>query len=309
MCYSEGGENMSKILSVIKSLNPFSNKKVDNKIIYTLKILLSAFIVYFASLIIAEGIIIGGSYFWGYNATDKLMPYDIMLLCTFYGYLITILLFMLFTKKINKIQLDRIGLDKNIKTFFKGLLIGIVSLSLIIVLLLMCGAIKFSGINNNINWLFFVLYFFGYLIQSFMEELICRGYLLHRLKERILVVLAITISVLFFSAGHFDKMFVDGTLIGIIGIINLLLISLIFVVITLKNKNIYGAIGFHFIWNFALFSIIGLNLSGLETTNSIFQMEVVNKFLTGYSYGIESSFITTIILIIILLLTKRNVRI
>ena len=142
-----------------------------------------------------------------------------------------------------------------------------------------------------------------------MEELICRGYLLHRLKEKIPVVLAITISVLFFSAGHFDKMFVDGTLIGIIGIINLLLISLIFVVITLKNKNIYGTIGFHFIWNFALFSIIGLNLSGLETTNSIFQMEVVNKFLTGYSYGIESSFITTIILIIILLLTKRNIRI
>ena len=173
----------------------------------------------------------------------------------------------------------------------------------------MCGAIKFNGMNNNIDWLFFVLYLFGYLIQSFMEELICRGYLLHRLKERIPLVLAITISVLFFSIGHFDKMFVDGTLIGIIGIINLLLISLIFVVITLKNKNIYGATGFHFIWNFALFNIIGLNLSGLEITNSIFKMEAVNKFLTGYSYGIESSFITTIILIIILLLTKRNVRI
>ena len=300
---------MNKVSSIIKDLNPFSNKKVDNKIIYTLKILLSAFVVYFASLIIAEGIIIGGSYLFGYNATDKQMPYDIMLLCTFYGYLITILLFMLFTKKINKIELNKIGLDKNIKTFLKGILIGIVSLSLIIIPLLMCGAIKFNGINNNIDWLFFVLYLFGYLIQSFMEELVCRGYLLHRLKEKIPVVLAITISVLFFSAGHFDKMFVDGTLIGIIGIINLLLISLIFVVITLKSKNIYGAIGFHFIWNFALFSIIGLNLSGLEITNSIFQMEVVNKFLTGYSYGIESSFITTIILIIILLLTKRNVRI
>jgi membrane protease YdiL (CAAX protease family) len=302
---------MNKVLSIIKDLNPFSNKKVDNKIIYTLKILLSAFIVYFASLIIAEGIIIGGSFLFGYNATDKQMPYDIMLLCTFYGYLITILLFILFTKKINKIELNKIGLDKNIKTFLKGILIGIVSLSLIIIPLLMCGAIKFNGINNNIDWLFFVLYLFGYLIQSFMEELVCRGYLLHRLKEKIPAILAITISVLFFSIGHINKMFDSGLLIGLIGIINLLLISLIFVVITLKNKNIYGAIGFHFIWNFVLFSIIGLNLSGLETTNSIFQMEAVNKFLTGYSYGIESSFITTIILIIILLLllTKKNVRI
>lgn len=296
-------------MSIIAYLNPFSNKKVDNKIIYILKILLSTFIVYFVSLIVAEGIIIGGSYLFGYNATDKQMPYDIMLLCTFYGYLITILLFMVFTKKINKLSLNKIGLDKNIKTFFKGILIGILSLSLIIVPLVLCGAIKFNGINNNINWLFFILYFFGYLIQSFMEELICRGYLLHRLKERIPLVLAITVCVLFFSIGHFDKMFVDGMLIGIIGIINLLLISLIFALITLKNKNIYGATGFHFIWNFALFSIIGLNLSGLETSNSIFQMEAVNKFLTGFSYGIESSIITTIILIIVLLFAKRNIKI
>lgn len=27
---------MNKVLSIIKDLNPFSNKKVDNKIIYTL---------------------------------------------------------------------------------------------------------------------------------------------------------------------------------------------------------------------------------------------------------------------------------
>ena len=29
---------MNKVLSIIKDLNPFRNKKVDNKIIYTLKI-------------------------------------------------------------------------------------------------------------------------------------------------------------------------------------------------------------------------------------------------------------------------------
>ena len=298
---------MNKTLSFIKKLNPFSNKKVDNKIIYTIKILLSAGIVYFISLIIGEIFIIGGSYMFGYNATDKQMPYDIMLLCTFYGYLITILLFILFTKKINKITIDKIGLDKNIKTFFKGIVIGLSALALIIIPLLICKAIKFNGINN-INWLFFILYLFGYLIQSFMEELICRGYLLHRLKEKIPTIFAITISVLFFSIEHFSKMFNDGLLIGIIGIINLLIISLIFATITLKDKNIYTATGFHFIWNFTLFNIIGLNLSGLETTNSIFKMEAVNKFLTGYSYGLESSITTTIILIIILLFTKKNIK-
>ena len=296
------------MINIIKSLNPFSNKKVDNKILYTLKILLTTGILYIASLLLAEAIIIGISYLFGYNATDKQMPYDIMLICTFYGYLVTILLFILFTKKINKIKLKEIDLNKNIKPFFKGLLLGIISLSLIIIPLILFKAIKFNGINNNINFLLFILYLFGYLIQSFMEELICRGYLLHRLKERIPLIISIIISILFFSIGHFNKMFDNGLLIGIIGIINLLIISIIFVLLTLKEKNIYSSSGFHFIWNFALFNIIGLNLSGLEATNSIFKMESINKFLTGYSYGIESSFICTIVLsiILIVLLTKKR---
>lgn len=302
--------NMMKVLNIFKSINPFSNKNTDNKILYTIKILFTAGVLYFISLLIGEALIIGGSYLFGYNATDNQLPYDIMLICSFYGYIVTILTFIIFVKKRNKDKLSKIGLDINFKTFFKGVLIGIVSLSLIIILLILFGAIKFVGINNNVNWLFFGLYFGGYLIQGFMEELICRGFILHRLKEKLPIIVAIIISILFFSIGHFDKMFNESALIGIIGILNLIIISLIFVVITLKNKNIYGATGFHFIWNFTLFSIIGLNLSGLETTNSIFKMEAVNKFLTGYSYGIESSIVCTIMLslalVSLLLISKCN---
>ena len=219
-----------------------------------------------------------------------------------------ILFFILFSKKINKIKLDKIGIDKNLKTFFKGLLIGILSLSLIIIPLVIFGAVKFNGLNNSMNWLLFILYLFGYLIQSAMEEIICRGYILHKLKERIQLVLAIFISILFFSVGHIAKLFDAGILIGIIGIANLFLISMIWITTTLKDKNIYSAIGFHFIWNFALFSIIGLNLSGIEATNSIFKFSDVNSFFTGSSYGIESSIITTIILSVVLLITKRNLK-
>ena len=242
--------NMKKILDIIKSINPFSNKNTDNKILYTIKILLTAGVLYFISLLIGEVIIIGGSYLFGFNATDKQLPYDIMLICSFYGYIVTILVFIFFVKKRNKDKLSRIGLDNNFKTFFIGILIGIVSLSLIIILLMLCGSIKFVGINNNINWLFFGLYFGGYLIQSFMEELICRGFILYRLKEKLSIIVVSIISILFFAIGHFDKMFNEGVLIGIIGIVNLIIISLIYVCVTLKSKNIYNATGFHFIWNF-----------------------------------------------------------
>ena len=298
---------INKAFNIIKTINPFSRKDTDNKILYTIKILLTTGLLYFVSLLIGEAIIIGGSYLFGYNATDNQLPYDIMLLCSFYGYIVTILIFILFTKKRNKEKLSSIGLNKNYKTFIKGMIIGIITISLIIILLLLLGVIKFVGVNSNINWLFFGLYFGGYLIQSFMEELICRGYILHKLKEKLPIIPTIYISILFFSANHFNKMFSDGTLIGIIGIINLIIVSLIFVILTLKDKNIYGSTGFHFIWNFALFNIIGLNLSGLETTNSILKIEVVNKFLTGYSYGIESSIITTVICsFILIILIKKD---
>ena len=60
-----------------------------------------------------------------------------------------------------------------------------------------------------------------------------------------------------------------------------------------------------------MISIIGLNMSGQDASNGILKMSPVNKFLTGSSYGIESSIITTVIFIIILivlLITNKSVR-
>lgn len=296
----------NKILNIIKDINPFSNRIVENKLVYIIKILLTAFILYFVSLIIGEGLIIGGSYLFGYNATDNQLPEDILLLCSFFGFMIPIIAFVLYTRKINKEKLNTIGLDKNFKSIFKGILLGIVTLGVIILVLILLGAIRFNGISENVNWLFFILYFFAYLIQSSMEEVICRGFILHKLKEKLSISIAIAISIAFFSIGHFPKLFEEGIILGIIGIANLILTSLIFTLLTLKDKNIYSAIGFHFIWNFALFNIIGLNLSGIEVTNSLLKMTAVNTVLTGNSYGIESSIISTIVFIVVLFILKRK---
>ena len=295
--------------NILKSINPFSNKDTDNKILYTIKILLTTGILYFISLILTEALIIGISYFFGYNATDNQIPSDIILIISFFGYIIPIMSFIFYTKIICKSKIERIGLDKNFKPFFKGIIIGIVSITLIIILLIICGAVKFQGINQNINWLLIIVFFFAYLIQSTMEEVVCRGFIFNRLKEKIPLVFAVIINIGFFMVGHIDKMFDAGLLIGIIGVVNAVLIGLIFTILTIKDKNIYSAIGFHYIWNFSLYSIIGLNLSGIEISNSIFKMTPVNTFLTGSSYGIESSIICTIVYMIvlfILLITKSK---
>ena len=292
---------MKFILNIIKSINPFSSKDTDNKILFTIKIILAAQVIYFISLLLPEAMIIGGSYLFGYNATDHQLPENIISIISFFGYIVPIMAFILYTKKINKSKPDRIGLDKNFKTFFKGVLIGIISMVFIIVPLIICGAVKFDGINGNVNWIFVILFFFAYLTQSAMEEIICRGFIFHRLKEKLPIIIAVIINVSFFMIGHFSKMFEAGTLIGIIGVTNAILIGLIFTVLTIKDKNIYSAIGFHYVWNVLLYCVIGMNLSGNEVSNSIFSMSPVSKFLTGSSYGIESSIISTIVYLVVLL--------
>lgn len=292
---------LNKVFDIVKSINPFSNKDTDNKIIYVIKILLTTQLIHFISLIFSEALIIGVSYLFGYNATDKQLPENIILMVSFFGYIVPILAFIIYTKKINKSNIDRIGLNKNYKSFFKGVFIGIITLLLIIIPLILFGIVKFNGINKDINWLFIILFLLAYLIQSTMEELICRGFILHRLKEKIPTIFAVAINISFFMIGHVSKMFSDGTLIGLIGITNAILIGLIFSLLTLKDKNIYSAIGFHYIWNIALYCVIGLNLSGNEVSNSIFKMSPVNNFLTGSSYGIESSIITTLVYLFVLL--------
>ena len=73
-------------------------------------------------------------------------------------------------------------------------------------------------------------------------------------------------------------------------------------VVEVDDKNIYSALGFHWIWNFALYNVVGMNLSGIEAEDALFRMSVINDFLAGKGYGIESSPVTTVVLGVILFL-------
>lgn len=52
-------------------------KKAKNRILYSIRILLSAYLICFLGLIIGEAVIILGSMPFGYNATDRQLPMDV----------------------------------------------------------------------------------------------------------------------------------------------------------------------------------------------------------------------------------------
>lgn len=122
--------------------------------------------------------------------------------------------------------------------------------------------------------------------------------MLHSLKEKTSLWLAIAISTILFIVPHCLSLFEGGTIYGVIGVANLVLISIIFSLLTIRFKSIWAACGLHSFWNAILYCILGLNLSGNdETVTAIFNMQFVgNNIWNGGAYGIEASLITTVVL-------------
>ena len=109
---------------------------------------------------------------------------------------------------------------------------------------------------------------------------------------------AFAVSAALFTIPHLDNMAQAAPAIKAIAVVNLVLISLVFSLLTFRFKSIWAACGLHSVWNYILFVIMGLNLSGNdETVTAIFDVRTVgNNVLNGAEYGIEASIITTAVL-------------
>ena len=171
---------------------------------------------------------------------------------------------------------------------------------------MLLGQIHFEGFNKNVDIKLLFLFLGGFIIQGATEETLCRGFLMTQLNKKVGKHLSILISFIAFSFPHFSSFLEDGLLIGIVAIINLLLVTYVFSYLMLKYKNIYACSGFHSIWNFVLFGIIGLNLSGTTNNFSLLSFNANKNFLMGGSYGIEASFVTTVILSILIIILSKN---
>ncbi|MBQ2938458.1 MAG: CPBP family intramembrane metalloprotease [Clostridia bacterium] len=292
---------------VVSIINPFNNTDTDDKLLYIIKVILQYLFIYIVGMLVAEGIVIGLHYALGYDVLNgEMMDENTMLLFKYYGYIISIFTAMIFIKKVNKSSIDELGFNKKVIDYVKGFLPAIISLVIIIGILMLLGQVHFEGFNKNIDFKLLFLFLGGFIIQGAMEETLCRGFLMTQLNKKIGKHLSILISFIAFTFPHLSSFLEDGLLIGIVAIINLLLVTYVFSYLMLKYKNIYACSGFHSIWNFVLFGIIGLNLSGTTNNFSLLSFSADKNFLMGGSYGIEASIITTVILSILVIRLSKN---
>lgn len=293
----------------IKTINPFNKVDTDNKVLYIIKVILQYLFIYIVGLFVAEGIVIALHYALGYDVLNgEMMSTDAMLLFKYYGYIISILTAMIFVKKVKKTSISELGYNKKVIDYFKGFFPAIISLIIIIGILMLLGQIQFWGFNKDVDFKLLFLFLGGFVIQGAMEETLCRGFLMTQLNKKVGKHLSILISFIAFTFPHFSSFLGDGLLIGIVAIINLFLVTYVFSYLMLKYKNIYACSGFHTIWNFVLFGIIGLNLSGTTNNFSLLSFNANKNFLMGGSYGIEASIVTTVILLVLIVILSRIIK-
>lgn len=284
---------------LLKNISPFNNQTEMPTALFVVKIILAFWVCYIAGLFIAEGAVILLHFACGKNMlVGDVFDSQTITLITYYGYIIVTGVALLYWKLIEKKSFSEMGLTKHFGNYFIGAIVGIILLALSVAAIVSTGKIKYHGIFENVDFPMIILLLGGFIVQGATEEILCRGIVLHSLKEKTSIWIAISVSTVMFILPHWSSLFDDGTIYGVIGVANLILISVIFSLLTLRFKSIWAACGLHSFWNAILYSVLGLNLSGNdEAVTAIFNMQSIGKNIwNGGKYGIEASIITTAVL-------------
>lgn len=283
----------------LKNISPFNNRTEMMTSLFVVKKILAFWVCYIAGLFIAEGVVILLHFAFGKNMlVGDVFDAQTITLIMYYGYIIMASVALLYWKLIEKKSLSEMGLTKHFGNYFIGAIIGVILLALSVVAIVLTGNIKYHGIFENVDIIMILLLFGGFIIQGATEEILCRGIVLHTLKEKTSIGIAIAVSTILFIIPHWSSLFAGDIIYGVIGVANLVLISVIFSLLTIDFKSIWAACGLHSFWNAILYSVLGLNLSGKdEKVASIFNMQSVGKNIwNGGEYGIEASIITNVVL-------------
>lgn len=278
---------------------------------YMIKKVLVFVLLYCISAVIGEGVVIGILFGMGYDPLHGVLPTgQFGALLPYYGFLFFSLVTVFYCRFVEKRTLKSIGFSANVADYLLGALLAVVCLTAIMGLGCLCGSMELLGVNTKVEVPYTFLWLLAFAIQGAAEEIMCRGFLLGSLKKETSVPMAIFVSSTAFAAPHFPSLWESDWSYAIVGTLNLYLISVLFSVLALRRSGIWAACGLHSVWNFVLYWVMGLTLSGNSSSfQGILLFREKNADLwNGAEYGIEAGFLTTVVLGITLLVLEIRQR-
>ena len=294
---------------LLKNISPLNNRREMPKAQFVMKKILAFWLCYIGGLFLAEGAVILLHFAAGKNMlVGDVFASRTITLITYYGYAIVAGVTLLYWKWVEKKSFAEMGLSGSWKSFFAGALLGGFLLALSVSGILLTGSITCQGVFDSVDLPGLLLLAGGFLVQGATEELLCRGLVFHALKEKISPAVAGEISAILFLLPHLPSLLGGGVGYDLIGIVNLLLISTIFTQLTTSFRSIWAACGLHAFWNFGLYGIFGLNVSGSgEAAMAVLDMRTQGESIwNGGTYGIEASILTTAVLAVATLGVRKR---
>lgn len=299
---------------LILNLSPLNDRSDMTGVEYTVKKTLAFALVYIVGALLGEAVVIGSLYGMGYDPLNGIMPGGMaMELLMYFGFVCFAAVALLYNRWIQKQLLGFLGLNGKVLDHGFGAVLAILLIALTLGLGGLFGAVRFSRVNTDPDVTALFLYALAFVVQGAAEEILCRGFLLHSLKRKVSLRMAIFISSTVFVLLHIkNTTILDADMpYVVLGIVNLYLISFVFALLVEKRGNLWIACGLHSVWNFILHTVLGLTLSGNETvTTGLFQFDVDgDNVWTGAEYGLEAGLAVTLVLMVcvgVLLMFSRQ---
>ena len=216
----------------------------------------------------------------------------------FCGIWIAFILFCIIFRKKNKAILDSIKYNRtcnNFKMLIWGFLIGFALNGFCAAVAILHGDIKLTFYKFEIGNL--ILLFIAVFIQSSSEELIFRGFIYQRLKNRYKnIEFAIIVNSILFAVLHLGNNGISAT-----GFIDILLSGVFFSLMFCAFDSIWLVMACHTTWNFTQNILLGLPNSGTVPKYSLFMMDVnsaTSSFAFDKNFGLEGAALSTTLMFI-----------
>ena len=207
----------------------------------------------------------------------------------------------LFIRFIDRKPLESIGLrikgyEKDLKV---GLALGAGLIAIGFLILFILGYLSVDGFSFPVGTL--ILYFLLFVVVSFHEEIMMRGYVLNNLMQSMNRYAALSISSVIFMSIH-----LLNPNVNFLSVVNLFLAGIVLGIYYIHKPNLWLPIGMHLTWNFFQGPIFGFEVSGIETKSIINQSVRGNEIITGGAFGFEGSILATILIITIIVYLDKK---
>lgn len=176
-----------------------------------------------------------------------------------------------------------------------GISLGIALLGAATLVLAATSNLEWTAVHVNTGDLLTGLILMALIALT--EEMVFRGYILNNLMESMNKWAALAVSALIFMAAHAGNPGMTA-----VAAVNLLLAGLLLGINFIYTRNIWFAICFHFSWNFFQGPVLGYEVSGLPLQGLLQPSLQGPQWLTGGPFGLEGSFIATVLFTATLLL-------